>query len=58
LFGLEMARQIAGRCDVVFIIAFGQHALGAFEAGAIDYAMKPLALVRLVITEQRLKARV
>lgn len=58
LTGLDVARQIAGRCHVVFITAFDQHALGAFEAGAIDYVMKPLVLARLVTTVQRLKARV
>lgn len=57
LTGLEVARQIAGRCHVAFITAFDQHALGAFEAGAIDYVMKPLVLSRLVTTVQRLKAR-
>ena len=57
LTGLDVARQIAGRCHVVFITAFDQHALGAFEAGAIDYVMKPLALARLVTTVQRLKTR-
>ncbi|HUG23985.1 LytR/AlgR family response regulator transcription factor [Piscinibacter sp.] len=58
LTGLDVARQIAGRCHVAFITAFDQHALGAFEAGAIDYVMKPLVLARLVTTVQRLKARV
>jgi DNA-binding LytR/AlgR family response regulator len=58
LTGIEVARQIGGRCHVAFITAFDQHALGAFEAGAIDYVLKPLALSRLVTTVQRLKARV
>ena len=58
LTGLDVARQIAGRCHVAFITAFDQHALGAFEVGAIDYVMKPLVLARLVTTVQRLKARV
>jgi DNA-binding LytR/AlgR family response regulator len=58
LTGLEVAREIAGRCHVVFITAFDQHALGAFEAGAIDYVMKPLVLSRLVTTIHRLKARI
>lgn len=57
LDGIEVARQISGRCHVAFITAFDQHALGAFEAGAIDYVMKPLALSRLVTTVQRLKQR-
>ena len=58
LTGIEVARQISGRCHVAFITAFDQHALGAFEAGAIDYVMKPLVLSRLLTTVQRLKARV
>lgn len=58
LTGLEVARQIAGRCHVAFITAFDQHALSAFEAGAIDYVMKPLVMARLVTTVQRLKGRV
>ena len=55
LTGLEVARQIAGRCHVVFITAFDQHALGAFETGALDYVMKPFSLSRLITTVQRLK---
>lgn len=58
LTGIEVARQISGRCHVAFITAYDEHALGAFEAGAIDYVMKPLALSRLVTTVQRLKERV
>ena len=58
LTGLDVARQIAGRCHVAFITAFDQHALGAFEVGAIDYVMKPLEMARLVTTVQRLKTRV
>ncbi len=57
LDGIEAARQIAGRCHVVFITAFDAHALPAFEAGAIDYVMKPLAYARLATTVARLKAR-
>jgi DNA-binding LytR/AlgR family response regulator len=57
LSGLDLARQIAGRCHVVFITAYDQHALEAFEAGAIDYVLKPITPVRLLATVQRLKAR-
>lgn len=57
LSGLDLARQIAGRCHVVFITAFDQHALEAFEAGAIDYVLKPFTPVRLLTTIQRLKSR-
>ena len=57
LTGIEVARQIAGRCHVVFITSYDQHALEAFEAGAIDYVLKPPTAARLVTTVQRLKAR-
>ncbi len=58
LTGLEVARQMGRGCHVVFITAFDQHALGAFEFGAVDYVMKPLAVPRLVTTVQRLRERI
>lgn len=57
LTGIEVARQIAGRCHVAFITSHDEHALEAFEAGAIDYVLKPPTTARLVTTVQRLKAR-
>jgi DNA-binding LytR/AlgR family response regulator len=57
LDGLEVARRIAGRCHVVFITSHDQHALEAFEAGAIDYVLKPPSAARLATTVQRLKER-
>jgi DNA-binding LytR/AlgR family response regulator len=58
LTGLDVARQISGRCHVAFITAFDQHTLEAFEAGALDYVLKPVTATRLLTTVQRLKARV
>jgi DNA-binding LytR/AlgR family response regulator len=58
LSGLDVARQISGRCHVAFITAFDQHALEAFEAGALDYVLKPITVARLLTTVQRLKARI
>lgn len=58
LTGLDVARQISGRCHVAFITAFDQHTLEAFEAGALDYVLKPITTARLLTTVQRLKARV
>ncbi len=57
LSGIEVARQLAGRCHVAFITSYDEHALEAFEAGAIDYVLKPPTAARLVTTVQRLKAR-
>jgi DNA-binding LytR/AlgR family response regulator len=57
LTGVEVARRVAGRCHVVFITSYDQHALEAFEAGAIDYVLKPPTAARLVTAVQRLKER-
>jgi len=55
--GLEAARAIAGRAHVVFVTAFDQYAVEAFEQGAVDYVLKPFNEERLAITIERLKGR-
>lgn len=55
--GIDVARRIAGRADVVFVTAYGDHALAAFDAGAVDYLMKPVDAERLAQTVARLTAR-
>ena len=60
LSGLEVARRLASLSQppqIVFVTAFGDHALSAFEAGALDYVMKPVDDQRLAQTIARLKAR-
>jgi DNA-binding LytR/AlgR family response regulator len=57
LSGMEVARQVAGRCHVAFITSYDQYAIDAFEAGAIDYVLKPPTAARVATTVQRLKAR-
>jgi DNA-binding LytR/AlgR family response regulator len=57
LTGLEVAQRIAGACHVVFITSYDTHALAAFEAGAIDYVLKPPTAARLLTTLQRVKDR-
>lgn len=57
LTGIEVARRVTGRCHVVFITSYDQHALEAFEAGAVDYVLKPPTAARLMTTVQRLKER-
>src|SRR5438093_13778630 len=54
LNGLEVARQASGRCHVVFVPAYDQHTLAAFEQGAADYLLKPVQNARLATTEARL----
>ena len=55
--GLDVARQASGRCHVVFVTAYDQHAIAAFEQGAIDYVLKPVSVPRLATTVARLKER-
>ncbi len=55
--GLEAARAIGDRAHVVFVTAFDQYAVEAFEQGAIDYVLKPFNEDRLKLTCARLKER-
>jgi DNA-binding LytR/AlgR family response regulator len=55
--GVEVARLVAGRCHVVFVTAYDEYAIQAFEAGAVDYLLKPATDERLAVTIERLKAK-
>ncbi|GAB3785901.1 LytR/AlgR family response regulator transcription factor [Dyella agri] len=60
LNGLEVAAAAAEASpatQVVFTTAYDQYAIDAFERGAIDYLLKPIALERLAATVERLKRR-
>ncbi|HEY6821286.1 MAG TPA: LytTR family DNA-binding domain-containing protein [Burkholderiales bacterium] len=57
LGGLEIARRASGRCHVVFVTAYDQYAVAAFEEGAADYVMKPLNAARLATACERVKKR-
>lgn len=57
LTGLEAARRIGKRSRIVFVTAFDQYAVDAFEQGAIDYVLKPFEEARLAETVTRLKDR-
>lgn len=57
LNGLEVARHIPESAQIVFVTAYAEHALQAFEAGAADYLVKPLNTARLLQTIKRLKTR-
>ena len=59
--GIEAARDIAaleGRVpEIVFVTAYDQYAIDAFQQGVIDYVLKPAERERLAVTVERLKQR-
>lgn len=55
--GVEAACAIGRRAHLVFVTAFTDYAVQAFEQGALDYLVKPLEMPRLADTVARLKAR-
>jgi DNA-binding LytR/AlgR family response regulator len=55
--GLEVARQASGRSRIVFVTAYDQHALAAFDAGALDYVLKPISAARLFTAVSRVRER-
>ncbi len=57
LSGLDVARAASGRCHAVFTTAYDSHAVEAFDAGAVDYLLKPVAAERLAQAVARLRER-
>ena len=65
LTGVDAARQIAQMAvgddeylpEIVFIAAYDQYAVDAFEQGVCDYVLKPAERERLTVTTQRIRAR-
>jgi len=55
--GVEVARHVGARAHVVFVTAYDQYAVQAFEQGAVDYILKPATDERLATTIERLKAK-
>ena len=55
--GLDVARAASGRCHVVFTTAYDSHAVEAFDAGALDYLLKPVLVDRLAHCVARLRER-
>lgn len=68
LTGVDAARQIAQLpthedaggwpgCELVFVTAYDQYAVQAFEQGVVDYVLKPAERERLQVTVERVKQR-
>ena len=57
LSGLDVARSIGARAKIIFVTAYDQYAVQAFEQGAVDYLVKPFEESRLAETVARLRQR-
>jgi len=55
--GIKAARALAGQAHIVFVTAYDQYAISAFEQGAVDYLVKPVEPERLALTVRRLRER-
>lgn len=55
LTGVEVAAQLDERIRVVFVTAYDEYAVAAFEQGAVDYLLKPVEPERLARTVARLQ---
>ena len=55
--GIKAAQALAGRVHIVFVTAYDQYAISAFEHGAIDYLVKPVQPARVAVTCSRLRDR-
>ncbi|MYM92020.1 response regulator [Rugamonas sp. FT82W] len=57
LSGVDAAMRIGGRAQLVFVTAYTEYAVQAFEQGALDYLVKPVEAARLAETVARLQRR-
>ncbi len=55
LSGVNVAKKVSNACKIVFITAYDQFAVQAFESEAVDYILKPVTQKRLKTTIVRLK---
>ncbi|HEX2220638.1 MAG TPA: LytTR family DNA-binding domain-containing protein [Gemmatimonadales bacterium] len=58
LLGTEVLRRIERQPYVIFTTAYSQHAVGAFELGAVDYLLKPFGPARLSAAMERIRAAI
>ena len=55
--GIKAAQALAGRVHIVFVTAYDQYAISAFDHGAVDYLVKPIDPERVALTCRRLRER-
>ena len=57
LTGLELAGRIEAKTHVVFVTAYDQYAVEAFDRDAVDYLLKPVTEERLAKCVERLRRK-
>ncbi len=55
--GMEVARKTHGICYPVFVTAYDEYAVEAFETEAVDYLLKPITAARLGKTVKKIQQR-
>ena len=55
--GIDVARELDGMTHVVFVTAYDEYAVAAFDEGAIDYVLKPVSPERIAKVVARVKTR-
>jgi DNA-binding LytR/AlgR family response regulator len=55
--GIKAAQALAGRVHIVFVTAYDQYAIRAFDQGAVDYLLKPVELQRVALACERLREK-
>jgi two-component system LytT family response regulator len=58
LLGTDVLRQVTHRPFVIFTTAYSQHAVTAFELGAVDYLLKPFGAARLAAALERVRGAI
>jgi two-component system LytT family response regulator len=56
--GFEVLELLGRHMPVIFVTAFDEHAIRAFEVHAVDYLLKPIAPERITIALERARERV
>ena len=55
LVGTDVVRRLERQPFIIFTTAFSQHAVNAFELGAVDYLLKPFGRTRLSAAMERVR---
>ncbi len=58
MLGTDVVRRIERQPFVIFTTAYSQHAVSAFELGAVDYLLKPFGRARLAAAMERVRAAI